>query len=246
MSSITRPKRILLVDAVVWSEAYPQTSPYRDVHRWYARWFEDLPGISLACTTPERARALVEAGTDGLILSGSPRDAWNDDPVNAQLCEVVKVCQHRSIPFLGVCYGHQVLARALGGVVQRHPGGLELGNTPVRVTAAGHDSPLLAGLPDAFPVLSSHVDAVVMPAPETELLLQGEFTENQGFHWKELLYGVQFHPETDPDILRFIWNPRRESWRARVSYDLDKVLDGLQPTPWAGQILRNFATKVLP
>jgi GMP synthase (glutamine-hydrolysing) len=185
-------------------------------------------------------------GVDGVILSGSPREAWNGSPINLKLCEVVHACQERAIPFLGICYGHQLLGRALGGIVGPHLGGLELGNTLVKLTMAGKNSPLFADFPDQFEVLSSHTDAVLELPPQCELLVQGDFTPIQGFHWNQQLFGVQFHPETDPEILRFIWHPRRETWRQKVAFDLDTTLDNLRPTPMAGAILRNFVMHLVP
>jgi GMP synthase (glutamine-hydrolysing) len=159
--------------------------------------------------------------------------------------EVVGVCRERGIPFLGVCYGHQVLARALGGRVGRHPDGLELGNTPVTLTPAGRECALFDGLPDRFDVLSSHADAVLDLPPGAELTASGGFTPCQGFLFGPRLLGVQFHPESDPDTLRFLWSVRRDDWRPRVRFDLDHVLEHLEPTPVASRILRNFATRVV-
>ncbi len=242
-----RVKRLLLINAVVWGPNYPAAAPHRDVVRWYARWFEDLPEIQLSCVSAEgEVLPAVRAGVDGVILSGSPRDAWADDPINVKLCEAITTCRDEGIPFLGVCYGHQLLARALGGLVARHPQGLELGNTEVELTRAGRLSDLFAGFPDRFDVLSSHSDAVLEMPAQCEWLVRGEFTLNQGFHWRHQLFGVQFHPETDPEILRFIWSVRRESWREKVAFDLDRTLDNMSPTTAAGNVLRNFVTRVIP
>jgi GMP synthase (glutamine-hydrolysing) len=242
-----RLKRVLLIDVVVWSPNYPATHPLRNVFQWYSRWLDDLPNVTL---TPISAEAdplsAVRAGVDGVIISGSPRDAWNGDPINLRLCEVITACQERVTPVLGVCYGHQILGRALGAEVGRHPRGLELGNTEVELTPAGQASPLFAGFPARFKVLSSHADAVLAMPPQCELLVRGDFTPVQGFHWHNQLFGVQFHPETDPEVLRFLWQPRRETWRSKVSFDLDRVLDDMQPTPHAANLLRNFVTTVIP
>jgi GMP synthase (glutamine-hydrolysing) len=237
----TAKSRVLLLDAVVWSPAYPVAHPRRDVLHWYARWLAELPYVDLIRKEAGpgiTARSLD--GFDGVIVTGSPRDAWTDDPVNLRLCELVGVCRQRSLPFLGVCYGHQILGRALGAPVARHPGGLELGNTPVRLTDAGQRSPLFAGFPAQFDVLSSHADTVLEVPRGSELLVQGAFTEVQGLSEGGVLFGVQFHPEMDPDTLRFLWSTRLASWRPRVKFDLDQTLDALQPTPVAPGIFRNF------
>jgi GMP synthase (glutamine-hydrolysing) len=244
----TKPhrKRVLLIDAVTWSSSYPLASPYRDVAWWYARCLEDVPGVVLETHSAEADLwPLVEDQIDGVILSGSPRDAWNGDPINQKLCKLIGVCGKRGLPFLGVCYGHQLLGRALGGTVGRQPQGLELGNIQVELTAAGRRSPLFAGLPPQFEVLASHADAVLELPPGCQLLARGASCVVQGFRAKNL-YGVQFHPETDPDTLRFIWSARRETWRSKVTFDLDQVLDQLRPTPLAGSILRNFVARVIP
>ena len=248
MAAITahRSRRILLVDAVAWSAAYPAVSPCREVHHWYARWLADLPAVTLERVGAENDPvSAVHGDLDGVVVSGSPRDAWSDDPVNHTLMDLVRVCEQRDLPFLGVCYGHQILARAWGGTVARHPGGLELGNTPVTLTDAGRACPLFEGIPARFDVLSSHVDAVLQLPPDAELLVEGAFTSCQGFRRGARQFGVQFHPETDPDTLRFLWSVRRDLWRPQVSFDLDARLDGLQPTPIAANILRNFATHIV-
>ena len=246
MNTKSHRKRVLLIDAVTWSSSYPMASPYREVDWWYARWLDDLPGVVLETQKAEADLwSLLEDQVDGVILSGSPRDAWNGDPINQKLCQLIGVCGERGLPFLGVCYGHQLLGRALGGRVGRQPGGLELGNIQVELTAAGRRSPLFAGLPPQFEVLANHADAVLELPPGCQLLARGAFCVVQGFRAKNL-YGVQFHPETDPDTLRFIWSARRETWRSKVTFDLDQVLDQLRPTPLAGSILRNFVTRVIP
>jgi GMP synthase (glutamine-hydrolysing) len=206
-----------------------------------------LPGIALdGVNAGADALSAVRAGVDGVIISGSARDAWNEDPVNLELCELVGICRDKDIPVLGVCYGHQLLARALGGVVARHPGGLELGNTPLQLTSDGLVSPLFVGFPERFDVLSSHADAVLTLPPECELLAKGDFTLNQAFHSKNRFFGVQFHPETDPEVLRFIWSVRRDTWRSKVTFDLDHTLDNLRPAPMAANLLRNFVRNIIP
>lgn len=178
---------------------------------------------------------------DGVVLSGSARDAWTDHPVNLQVGEWILRCRDAGVPVLGVCFGHQLMGRVLGAKVAPHPGGLELGNTPVALTPAGRASPLFEGLPDQFEVLSSHSD-VVSELPQGLIhTVAGSFAAIQGIQDSTgLLHGLQFHPETDPDTLRLIWNPRRELWRPRVRFDLDAVLDNLRPAPAGCRILHNF------
>jgi GMP synthase (glutamine-hydrolysing) len=237
----TARKRLLLIDAVPWSDAYPAVHSYRDVGRWFSRWLGATPAVALETICVETdLLTRLHRGVDGVILSGSPRDAWSDDPVNDRLVRVVQFCRERRVPFLGVCYGHQVLGRALGGVVGPQPEGLELGNVELNLTSAGLNFPLFRGFTRSFVTLQSHADAVLSLPSGCELLATGGLTPFQSFHWNRLLMGVQFHPEQNPDTLRFIWSGRRDKWRDKVAFDLDQRLDSLRPTPLATRVLTNF------
>jgi GMP synthase (glutamine-hydrolysing) len=230
---------LLLVDAVQWAAAYPVSAPLRDVYSWFWRWIKQVPQLTLDRMSADLATA-PGSGTSGVIISGSPRDAWSEDPVNHRLMELVLACRQAGTPVLGVCYGHQIVARALGGKVARHPQGLELGNTPVRLTEAGRRSPIFQGFPHEFDVLSSHSDEVVEMPPGGELTVEGRFTANQGFQWGDRIFGVQFHPETDPEVLRFIWSLRLEQWQPKVPFNLAQRLGEFRPTPQAAAVLPNF------
>lgn len=226
---------------MAWSEAYPVNNPYRDVGRWFSRWLTNVPSFNFTAVSVESdLRCRLRQGIDGVIISGSPRDAWGDDPINDKLLGVIKDCRERNLPLLGVCYGHQLLGRALGGVVAPQPLGFELGNVELTLTTAGLNFPLFRGFPQRFDVLQSHADAVLEMPAGCELLATGGLTPIQGFHWNGLLMGVQFHPEQEPETLRFIWSARRDKWRDKVDFDLDARLDNLRPTPLAARLLQNF------
>jgi len=237
-----RTRRVLLVDSVIWPPGL-EPDPRRDVCGWFTRWTpKSMPVEWCRVGVESDINPLYSpAEWDGVILSGSPRDAWNDDPVNVQLGEWILRCRDAGLPVLGVCYGHQLMARVLGATVAPDPQGLELGNTPVTLTPAGRMSKLFDKIPDSFDVLSSHSDVVSNLPSGVIHTVAGTFAPIQGIQDStQLLHGVQFHPETDPEVLRLIWNPRRELWRPRVRFNLDEVLDNLQPTPWGQQILHNF------
>ncbi len=243
----TAVRRILLIDAVPWGRDHPPGHPLRDVATWFTPHLTAPGGVEIRCVTPDGGLE-GEPASDvaGVVLSGSPRDAWGPDPVNEVLCGVIHRCRTRRIPFLGVCYGHQLLGRALGGRVGRDPAGWELGTVPLRLTPAGERSPLFRGIPAEFQALQSHADAVLELPPGCELLASGTHTEIQSFSCESLLFGVQFHPETSPGILKFLWGPRVGAWRGRIGFDLDRRLESLEPAPVAAGVLSNFINHILP
>ncbi|MEO6713712.1 MAG: glutamine-hydrolyzing GMP synthase [Mycobacteriales bacterium] len=122
-----------------------------------------------------------------IILSGGPMSVYAD---SAPALDPAIFAA--GVPILGICYGHQVMAQALGGVVEQ-TGLREYGGTELAVSNPGV---LLAGLPELHPVWMSHGDTVTMAPPGFRVTASTDATpvaviENSA----QRLYGVQFHPE---------------------------------------------------
>lgn len=240
-SSFASRPVVLLLDLYEWTDAYPASNPLRNVTGWFGRHLPvgDRIELRMAGANDDLLAAAKEAAA--VIISGSPRDAWVDDPRNDRVLEVIEHFRSTGKPLLGVCFGHQLLGRALGAPVGRHPGGYELGNVEVTLTDEGATCPLFAGLPRQLDVIESHQDAVLELPQGARLLATGEHTQVQAFDFAGHLLGIQFHPEMDPAVLQFVWGePRRALWRPKLAFDLDARLAGLHPTPAATRIFANF------
>ncbi|HXP14925.1 MAG TPA: glutamine-hydrolyzing GMP synthase, partial [Actinomycetes bacterium] len=123
-----------------------------------------------------------------LVLSGGPRSVYEPGaPVlDPRLLEL-------GIPVLGLCYGQQAMARALGGRVER-TGVSEYGRTGLRAQPEG--SVLFGDLPDDQVVWMSHGDTVTAAPPGARVVASTDASPVAGFEDPERgLYGVQFHPE---------------------------------------------------
>ncbi len=123
----------------------------------------------------------------GLILSGGPSSVYGDgaprlDPALLEL----------GIPVLGICYGMQLVAQALGGDVQAAEVG-EFGRSTLTVTDPGR---LLAGLPLEQACWMSHRDTVYAPPPGFTALASSTVSPVAAFESVDrAIYGIQFHPE---------------------------------------------------
>ncbi len=137
-------------------------------------------------------------GHAGAVVFGGPMSA-NDDSILPYIgieLEWIPRALESGKPFLGICLGCQLLARALGARVAPHPDGLhEIGYFPVSPTDAGRD--LFDG---PLCVYQWHGDGFELPSG-SELLAKGKTFANQAFRYGETAYGVQFHPEVTAAIV---------------------------------------------
>jgi GMP synthase (glutamine-hydrolysing) len=236
-------KRVLLVDAVE-PTAERAAHPLGSVERWFGTYLKAERDVSFHVVPGSSPILAAEAdAADGVIVSGSPRDAWADSPDVLHLLEFVRRVVSRGQPVLGVCFGHQLLGRGLGADVRRNPAGWEVGARKVELTAAGLESPLFAGFDSEFDVIESHRDAVLTLPSGAKLLAANAHTPIQAFSVDERFFGVQFHPEMDGEILRHVWTERREKLRGTVDFDLDQALDSADAD--ASRVFHNFVA-ILP
>ena len=231
-------KRVLLVDAVE-APAERALGPTGSVEDWFGKHLNQLPGIEVETIHASSPKvAAVAEDSAGVIISGSPRDAWADTPDVLDLLALVERLLAGRCKILGVCFGHQLLGRALGGDVRRNPAGWEVGSVTLELTPAGLESPLFTGFASHFTAIQSHRDAVLSLPSSAKLLAQDAHTPIQAFSFEERAFGVQFHPEMDGEILRQVWAERRERLRPQVEFDLDHALDSADAD--ASRVIQNF------
>lgn len=134
------------------------------------------------------AVAIKEARPLAVIFSGGPNSAYADHAPG-----VDEDIFHLGIPILGICYGMQLMARALGGEVAPTLHKREYGRADVVVT---EQSGIFAGLPDRFPVWMSHGDSVVTLPPQFVNAAHTANTPVAAMYSPSLrMVGTQFHPE---------------------------------------------------
>jgi len=179
-----------------------------------------------------------------VVITGSPASVPDREPwmkrAEAWLCAVVAA----GTPTFGICFGHQMLAQALGGEVQRNPRGREMGTVPVE--CFGHAaSPIFTDVPARFLAQVTHVDSVVRLPPGAEPLARSEIENYQAIRFAEACYGVQFHPEIDEDVMRAYVLARREILTAE-GFVVEAMVAGIAEAHAARQTLRNFVRHFLP
>ena len=176
---------------------------------------------------------------DAVVITGSRSSVYWDEAWIPDLIDYVAEATDRGVPALGVCYGHQVLAEALGGRVAGMDD-FELGYAEI----THHGDEIFDGVDEEFTVFASHGDAVVELPPEAELLAENEYGVHAfraGHNW-----GLQFHPEYDVETAREVADGKRDRLGdARV----DDVLASISPEKYdaaceAKQVFDNFVAHV--
>ncbi len=138
---------------------------------------------------------------DAVVSLGGPMNVYEEDKYPFLKDEDVflkKLLEHK-VPFLGICLGAQLLAKAAGGKVVRSPM-TEIGWFDISLRPQGLADPLFSGLPAVMEVFQWHGDACVVPAGGVTLAFS-EACPVQAFRIGTKAYGLQFHAEiTDKSI----------------------------------------------
>ncbi|MCB2229696.1 type 1 glutamine amidotransferase [bacterium] len=135
---------------------------------------------------------------DLLVVLGTPTSVteYRKHDYLINLFTLITRTIHEQKPILGICFGAQLLAHALGARVQANKV-KEIGPLPVQLTDEGASDPLFEGFPAEFKVFQWHGDTFRIPFGATHLA-KSEDCKNQAFR-KDNLVGLQFHLEADPD-----------------------------------------------
>ncbi len=169
---------------------------------WLGEWWTEL-GVHLDVVRADLGEPVPErwGDHDGLVVLGGAMGAADDTlvPWLAATRTLLADAVARGVPTLGVCLGHQLAAAALGGAVGRNPSGRTTGLVPVRLTAAGARDPLLSGL-HGLPAVHYNDDVVVRVPPGAEVLAVLPDGHPQALRLGPTAWGVQFHPETSPEV----------------------------------------------
>ncbi|MGW0086486.1 type 1 glutamine amidotransferase [Streptomyces sp. NPDC003393] len=105
----------------------------------------------------------------------------------------------RGVPLFGICLGGQMLAQVAGGKVAGEHGEPEFGSTELTLRPEAADDPLFGGLPGRPTAIERHVDAIVRLPEGARWLARSERCPYQAFRVGGAAWGVQFHPEADPE-----------------------------------------------
>ena len=221
-----------------------QRARHGDFEDWIAGGLNQAPAstqLALQTLDARTATAWPQPGQiAGVVVTGSPamvtdREPWSERTA-AWLASVVAA----RVPVLGICYGHQLLAHALGGEVARHPAGLEIGTVAVQRLAGAEGYALLGHLPARCGAQGVHEQTVRRLPPGAVALAANAHEPHHAFRVGPCAWGVQFHPEFSDSVMRdyvACFAPALQ----RAGMDVAALEQGVQATPESASLLARFA-----
>jgi len=209
----------------------------------FPQWFQRGLGLADADVTiidvqagqqlprPEHISAAVVTGSAAMVTQ---RHDWSERTAQ-WLVDAVR----RNVPLLGVCYGHQLLAHALGGRVADNPRGREIGTVRIDCLAPAAADPLLAVAVGEFAAQATHVQTVVEPPANATVLARSSHDDFQAVRYAKRAWGVQFHPEFSVAAMRGYLRLRADTLR-NEGLDAGPIGAAGRPSPRARTLLRRF------
>lgn len=147
------------------------------------------------------------AQLQAIVITGSPAGVYDAYDWMAPLRVFIRKAYEARTPMLGICFGHQIMADALGGDVRKSEKGWGLGRHTYRVSSRPD---FMVDAPETLSIACSHQDQVVVAPPDAEVILASEFTPNAGLAYRSgRALSFQPHPEFDDDYTKALAEMRR-------------------------------------
>ncbi len=176
---------------------------------------EDFPKNQLEC--------------DGWIITGSKHGVYEDLAWIKRLSQLINDIYDAGKPLLGVCFGHQIIAQALGGDVEKSQKGWGLGLHAYRID---NKPTYMTNLAEQITLNICHQDQVVRPPQAAIVYAQSDFCECAGFYIKDKVLTIQAHPEFLVEFTKDLLNFRSEDGGGYIPQEVvDKAICGLEDNP---------------
>jgi len=152
---------------------------------------------------------------DGWLITGSRFGVYEDHPWIAPLSDFIRDCHAEGVPMVGICFGHQIIAQAMGGTVEKFSGGWSVGAVDYTTASGARDC-----------LIAWHQDQVTRPPEGASCLASTDFCAFAALGYGDWALTFQPHPEFTPDFARALIEARR----------------AILPPALAEQALRGLAT----
>ncbi len=212
---------------------------YNDFDDWISRFFKNKK-IKIKVIDILKGEKLPNFfASSGFIITGSHCMVTDELPWSLKLEKYIRAIAKTNIPLLGICYGHQLIAKALGGKSDFNPKGKEIGVVTIKKNPNNYTDPLLKYFPKNFIAFETHYQTVVKLPKDSKVLAANSKDSHQAIRYRNNIWGVQFHPEFDKEIMKeYISNQKDDLEKLHI--DINTLLLNLKDCNTSSQIFKNF------
>lgn len=230
-------KPLLIIKA---GQTFPSLAKQQgDFEDWILRGLS-LPETQASVVHVYQGQALPDPDSvSAVIITGSSAMVSHREPWSENTAQWLSDAINRQLPTLGICYGHQLLAHALGGTVGVNPNGREVGTIDVKMHSQAQKTELFRGLPEQMRFQAIHQEVVLKWPDTVKILASNQNTAAQAFSVGNHVYGVQFHPEFS-DLIMHQYIKERTPLLKQEHIDVDAVDSNVTRTQFGYQLLQRF------
>jgi GMP synthase-like glutamine amidotransferase len=152
---------------------------------------------------------------DGAVIGGSPSSVHDPDAWIERLLGLIRESFAAGVPLVGACFGHQAIAKALGGTVAPNPGPFVLGTAETEVTSP---APWMDPVP-RFRLAAAHGEQVTVLPSGAEVIGRTQGCPTACYRIRDRVFATQYHPEMTPDFLAALV----EEFAPQMPFDVGKA-----------------------
>jgi len=167
---------------------------------------------------------------DGWLITGSKYGVYEDHDWIAQLEEFIRHAYNQRVPIIGVCFGHQILAQALGGKVEKFTGGRSVGKQRYQFD----------GVESGVDLMAWHQDQIIELPQDAEVIGSSSFCKYAALVYGNRALSVQAHPEFDAGFIAGLFNAYKDGLSAEVMARQNDDLSGELSSPLIATMMADF------
>ncbi len=227
-------KTLLIVN--VGQPPQQQLEKYGDFEHWAQRTIREID-IEVSFLDGVNNELPDYDSLAGVIIMGSLSMVTEKAEWMMRLSKNIVEMTERKIPLLGICFGHQLIAQALGGQVGYNPNGLEIGTAQLTCHPSAAKDVLFDEVPENFSAQTVHFQSVLQLPHNAICLAKSDLDPHHAFRIGNYTWGVQFHPEFTPEIMQ----DSIIGMAQHLGELLDTKIEQVSNTIHAKQVLIRFA-----